>query len=105
MALSKSNSANGNVTDIAKARRNRGQAQNDASSQSNAPPGDTSLSDGSDVAFADDVDPASAKPDKNGNRRFDREKVERIKAELAAGSYKIDPMRVADKFIEHERNS
>jgi len=40
MALSKSNSANGNVTDIAEARRNRGQAQNDASSQSNAPPGD-----------------------------------------------------------------
>ena len=55
MALSKSNSANGNVTDIAEARRNRGQAQKDASSQSNAPPGDTALSDDSDVAFEDDA--------------------------------------------------
>ena len=105
MALSKSNSANGNVTDIAEARRNRGQAQNDASSQSKAQSGDTSLSDGSDLAFKDSADPEPAKPDKNGNRRFDREKVERIKAELAEGTYKIDPMRVADKFIEHERNS
>lgn len=37
------------------------------------------------------------------NRRFDKVKVERIKAELADGSYKIDFLRVADKFIEHER--
>ena len=105
MALSKSDSANGNVTDIAEARRTRGQAQKDASGQSSAPHGDTTLSDGSDSAFDNEADPVSAKPDKNGNRRFDREKVERIKAELAEGSYKIDPMRVADKFIEHERNS
>ncbi len=105
MALSTSDSANGNVTDIAEARRNRGQAQTDASGQSNAPPGDTSLSDGSDLAFERSGDPEPAKPAKNGNRRFDREKVERIKAELAEGTYKIDPMRVADKFIEHERNS
>ena len=38
------------------------------------------------------------------NRRFDREKVERLKAEIAAGRYKIDATRVADRFIEHERN-
>jgi anti-sigma28 factor (negative regulator of flagellin synthesis) len=37
------------------------------------------------------------------NRRFDKAKVERIKAELADESYEIDYLRVADKFIEHER--
>lgn len=38
-------------------------------------------------------------------RRFDREKVEKIKAQLARGEYKIDSLRVADLFIEHERHS
>ena len=37
------------------------------------------------------------------NRRFNKVKVERIKAELADGSYKINYRRLADKFIEHER--
>jgi anti-sigma28 factor (negative regulator of flagellin synthesis) len=37
------------------------------------------------------------------NRRFDKVKVERIKAELADDSYEIDYLRLADKFIEHER--
>jgi len=36
----------------------------------------------------------------HGNRRFDAEKVARIKAAIAAGEYKIDASRVADKFIE-----
>lgn len=40
----------------------------------------------------------------HGNRRFDAEKVARIKAAIAAGEYKIDPSRVADRFIEHDRN-
>lgn len=105
MALSKSSSASGNVTDIAEARRSRGQAQTDVSGQSNAPPGNMSDANGSDAALDGDVVSPAAKPDKNSNRRFDREKVERIKAEIAEGTYKIDPMRVADKFIEHERNS
>jgi len=38
-------------------------------------------------------------------RRFDREKVEKIKAQLARGEYQIDSLRVADLFIEHERHS
>jgi flagellar biosynthesis anti-sigma factor FlgM len=42
----------------------------------------------------------SAKPK---NRRFNKEKVEQIKAAIADGSYKIDAERVADKFIERER--
>lgn len=40
----------------------------------------------------------------HGNRRFDAEKVARIKAAIAAGEYKVDPSRVADRFIEHDRN-
>ena len=38
------------------------------------------------------------------NRRFDKDKVARLKAAIADGSYKIDPSSIADKFIEHERN-
>ncbi len=41
---------------------------------------------------------------KPGNRTFNKEKVERIKAAIADGSYKIDPASIANKFIEHERN-
>jgi len=37
------------------------------------------------------------------NRRFDTEKVERIKAAIASGNYEINFLQVADKFIEHER--
>jgi len=42
--------------------------------------------------------------DLHGNRRFDAKKVARIKAAIAAGDYKVDPSRVADRFIEHDRN-
>lgn len=38
-------------------------------------------------------------------RRFDKEKVDRIKAQLANGEYQINPLKVADLFIEHERHS
>lgn len=63
-----------NVTDIADARRSR--------APSASPPGEQA----------------------KRNRTIDHEKVERIKAAIADGSYTIDPMRVADKFIEYERN-
>jgi len=39
-----------------------------------------------------------------GGRRFDREKVDKIKAQLASGEYVIDSLKVADMFIEHERH-
>jgi len=39
------------------------------------------------------------------NRRFDKEKVDRIKGEIARDEYRIDFLQVADKFIEHERYS
>jgi len=92
MALTKSSSAGTNVTDIAEARRNREQTQITASGDFHDPPDD-------------EASASMVTPDKNGNRRFDKEKVERIKAEIAEGRYKIDHARVADKFIEHERNS
>jgi anti-sigma28 factor (negative regulator of flagellin synthesis) len=43
------------------------------------------------------------RPVGNGNRRFDKVKVARIKAALANGEYRINYLNVADKFIEHER--
>jgi len=42
--------------------------------------------------------------DRHGNRRFDAEKVARLKAEIASGEYKVDAASVASKFIEHDRN-
>ncbi len=42
---------------------------------------------------------------KPGNRSFNKEKVDRIKGEIARGEYKIDYFEVADKYIEHERFS
>ena len=63
-----------NVTDLADVRRSK--------AASSAPPGEQA----------------------KRHRTIDHEKVERIKAAIADGSYTIDPMRVADKFIEYERN-
>ncbi len=59
------------------------------------------------VAFAVDEQLEENTPthqDLHGNRRFDAEKVARIKAAIAAGEYEINPSRIADKFIEHDRN-
>ena len=36
------------------------------------------------------------------NRKFDHEKVAKLKAEIEAGNYKIDAARIADKFVERE---
>ena len=44
-------------------------------------------------------------PRRVSNRRFDTEKVARLKQAIAEGRYEIDPESVADRFIEHERNS
>lgn len=40
----------------------------------------------------------------HGNRKFDAAKVARIKAAIASGEYQVDPSRIADRFIEHDRN-
>ena len=44
-------------------------------------------------------------PRRASNRRFDAEKVDRLKRAIAEGRYEIDPESVADRFIEHERNN
>lgn len=44
-------------------------------------------------------------PRRVSNRRFDTEKVARLKQAIAEGRYEIDPESVADRFIEHERNN
>ena len=78
------------VTDLATARRDRARGKDDASDEPAAPP----------------AEPVSADTSRrHANRRFDAEKVARLKAEIAAGRYQIDSESVADRFIEHERNS
>ncbi len=78
MALLESNAAPlDNVTHISEARRSK-----DANS---SPAGD-----------------AVKKKSKTPNRKIDYEKVAKLKAEIEAGSYKIDAARIADKFIERE---
>ena len=101
-----------NVTDLEQARRARSARQ--PASKAAVPADATEATDTENKNTADSEatnDPvavAKAKPKparrKPGNRRFDQEKVDRLKAEIADGSYEIDPVRVADKFIEHERN-
>ena len=75
------------VTDLATARRSRAAATRRA---------------GSPKSGAKDT--GGSVPRKPANRRFDAEKVARLKAEIAEGRYSIDASRVADRFIEHERN-
>ncbi len=49
-------------------------------------------------------EPTAAKTKKRApsNRKIDYEKVARLKAEIDAGTYKIDAARIADKFVERE---
>ncbi len=66
-----------NVTDIAQARKSKKLAQS----------------------------PDGEKADKKSapsNRKIDYDKIAKLKAEIEAGSYKIDAARIADKFIERE---
>ncbi len=60
-------------------------------------PGDVA-NENTDSLLADSAD------DRHGNRRFDAEKVARLKAEIASGEYKINPASIAQRFIEHDRN-
>lgn len=81
-----------NVTNLDEVRQAKARALEE---QANA---NTAVAEDSDTTEAEKVD------NPHGNRRFDAEKVARIKAAIAAGEYEIDPERIADKFIEHDRN-
>ena len=86
-----------NVTNLDEARQAKVMAQSAQIDSSNT---DDTVS--SDTVSSDTV--AAKAKDLHGNRRFDAEKVARIKAAIAAGEYDIDPTRIANKFIEHDRN-
>ena len=85
-------SATATVTDLAAARRDR--ARDTESAATTGPRADDT---GSRAGAADGTR-------KTANRRFDAEKVARLKAEIAAGRYRVDAESVAERFIEHERN-
>lgn len=104
MAEDKSDNDGGKITNIAHAREER-------HSKSSIPYGRRH---GDDPVRADKIDKNNSnekpnvRPVKSAatcGRRFDREKVEKIKDQLARGEYEIDSLRVADLFIEHERHN
>lgn len=37
----------------------------------------------------------------HGNRKFDADKVARIKAQIASGEYEINPSRIVSKIVEN----
>jgi len=87
-----------NVTNLADVRKARALAESSADKQG------ASLTNKAAADKLADKPGDESDDDRHGNRRFDAEKVARIKAAIAAGEYKIDANRVADKFIEHDRN-
>jgi len=109
----------GNVTSLADARRKREQQQQaDESAYQNAKANTlTKLSEQLATNGSSDNEAQSCEattqaekvaPSKNqtakkiGNRTFDVEKVARLKAAIADGTYNINAQRTADKFIERE---
>ena len=104
MAVRKSGKSGSNVTNLEEARIKRSGARPPDKVDSIAP-NTQSLEDSS---LCDDSTHIQVEMKANGrsrisNRRFDKAKVDRIKAEIARGEYQIDYFQVADKFIEHER--
>jgi len=112
----KNSRGSNNVTNLDEVRKAKAKASSTAESLESTVNHHTGEDQASDEALdnhADAADTATANPTAqinvgaggpHGNRRFDAEKVARIKAAIAAGEYKIDPARIADKFIEHDRN-
>lgn len=90
MALSKSSNTGEKITQLDEARRKRAKS----------PVGSRESPSTMEVSRINDE--VESKP-RISNRTFDTEKVESIKSALAKGLYEIDYLRVADKFIEHER--
>ena len=107
MALSKSDKSGSNVTNLNEARKSRANSANRPNLEDPTSLGvddKPHLAQTSKDADSHDNNPTNVKQ-KVSNRRFDKVKVERIKAEIVRGEYEIDFLHVADKFIEHERYS
>ncbi len=105
MALHKGESSANNVTDISNARKVRQDMSSIAYGRRHSDDaGGPNLS----AQMEELKGRPSVRPVRDGRttgRRFDKDKVEAIKARLARGDYEIDALRVADLFIEHERHS
>ena len=105
MALDKSEGNNRNVSDLADARRDRLNKSSIAYGRRNCDdPGGPNRQAQIDDAEQDKLADKPNVRQVSGGRRFDRQKVDRIKAELASGQYAIDPLQIADLFIDHERH-
>ncbi len=105
MALDKSESSSKNVSDLANARRERLNKSSIAYGRRNSDDsgGPNQQAQANDAALEKPTDKPNVRP-VSGGRRFNRQKVDRIKAELASGQYQINPLQVADLFIDHERH-
>ena len=101
MALSKSGKAGSNVSKLDDARKKRSKSGSSPKAATKDDVEQPPLAPQKAEAGADKPAP-KAKP-KVSNRRFDTDKVERLKSEIANGEYQINYLNVADKFIEHER--
>ena len=94
----RSSQRTGNVTNLADARQKReAKRQVDETSSPNAQERTASAEPEAPKAAK------TAKPKKKvSNRTYNKEKVEALKAAIAAGTYQINARRTADKFIERE---
>lgn len=106
MALPKSGKAGSKITNLDDARRIRQQKSENSAADRRANL-DTQKTEPQPPNAAHEASAKLTKPvtKAGGNRRFDKEKVERIKSEIARGDYVINSSRIADKYIEHERFS
>lgn len=104
MALDKSGSTGTKVTNIADARKERLDKSTIAYGrrQGDDPVGPNARARTEDIECRPNV--RQVREGRTSGRRFDKEKVDKIKAQLERGEYKIDSLRVADLFIEHERH-
>lgn len=109
MASSKGGKSGSNVMDLQVAREKRASRQDSAAdarfSQDHATPPSVYADTEQQQVEKDQKSTADKTKSGKGNRRFDREKVDRLKGEIARGEYRIDYFEVADKYIEHERFS
>ena len=104
MALDKSGSTSTKVTNIADARKERLEQSTIAYGRRQ---GDDAAGPNASARVEDLQSRPSVRPVREGRatgRRFNKEKVDEIKSQLARGEYQIDSLRVADLFIEHERH-
>lgn len=105
MALDKGEGSNSTVTSITDARKERLDKSSIAYGrrQTDDPGGPNEQAVEEDAGNRPNV--RAVRTARATGRRFDTEKVAKIKSQLERGEYHIDSLKVADLFIEHERHS